>query len=343
VGLTDQQKATKMLLQAQVSKSLGSGVSVVAGYLRRDGRTEQDARVATASLNLRLRRAFLTVGGTYSLLIPRQYGLNVALVMPLGERTIAMASGDSNPNGNTASVDVNRSIPLGPGYGYRVRTTKLDEDKEEAAFYYQTADGYYGIEAGQQGGQTSMRLIERGSLVLLHKHVMVSRWLNDSFGVVEVPNAKGVPVYANNQMLAKTDRRGLALLPWLVAYNRNSVRLDDASLPADVTVDLEERMVVPMARSAVYLQYKPASVGGATLVLVTAGGQSVPQGAMVTINGNSAAYEVELRGEVFVIDIDYPAMIHAAWEGGTCDVRIAKPPADTPVPRIGPLICKEGK
>jgi outer membrane usher protein len=119
--------------------------------------------------------------------------------------------------------------------------------------------------------------------------------------------------------------------------------LDDASLPADVTVDLEERMVVPMARSAVFLQYKPASVGGATLVLVTAAGQPVPQGAMVTINGNPAAYEVELRGEVFVIDIDYPAMVHAAWEGGTCDVRIAKAPADTPVPRIGPLTCNEGK
>jgi outer membrane usher protein len=124
------------------------------------------------------------------------------------------------------------------------------------------------------------------------------------------------------------------LLPWLVAYNRNSVRLDDATLPADVSVDLEERMVVPMARSAVFLQYKPASIGGATLVLLTAGGQPLPQGAMVSM---------ELRGEVFVIDIDYPAMVHAAWEGGTCDVRIVKPPADTPVPRIGPLTCKESK
>jgi outer membrane usher protein len=343
LGLTDQQKATKMLLQGQVSKSLWSGASIAAGYLRRDGRTEQDARVATASLSLRLRRAFLTVGGTYSLLIPRQYGLNVALVMPLGERTIAIASGDSSPAARSASVEVNRSISLGPGYGYRVRSTNLDQEKEEAAFYYQTTDGSYGIEAAQQSGQTSMRFLERGSFVFLHNHVMVSRWLNDSFGVVEVPNAKGVPVYVNNQMLAKTDRRGLALLPWLVAYSRNSVRLDDANLPADFSVDLEERTVVPMARSAVFLQYKPATIGGATLVLITANGEPVPNGAMVTVNGNPEAYQVALRGEVFVIDIAYPAMIHAAWEGGACDVRIVKPPADTPVPRIGPLTCKESK
>ena len=343
LGLTELQRPPRMLLQGQVSKPLGKGVNFAVGYLRRDGRTEPDVKVATAALNVRLFRASLMVGGTYSLAVPRQYGLNVTLVVPLGQRTIAIASGNSSPTSNTASVEVDRSIPMGPGYGYRVRTTELDQTKQEAGFYYQTNDGYYGIEAAQLGSQNSVRLIERGSLVFLHKHLMVSRWLNDSFGVVEVPHTKGVPVYVNNQELATTDNRGLALIPWLVAYNRNMVRLDDANLPAEISLDLEDRMIVPMARSAVFLQYKAASFSGATLVLQTTGGQAVPQGATVTVNGNSAAYEVELRGEVFVTDIEYPATVHAEWELGMCDVRIVKPPADTPVPRIGPLTCKGGK
>jgi outer membrane usher protein len=343
VGLNDQQKATKLLLQAQVSKSVGRLGSIAAGYLVRDGRTETNVQSVTASVNVRLRRAFLTVGGTYSLLSPRPYGLTVSLTMPLGERTIAMATGDSSPTARDASVEVSRSIPLGPGYGYRVRTSDLDAHKQEAAFYYQDKFGYYGIEGSEQSSGTSVRFLERGSFVFLHKHLMISRWLTDSFGVVEVPNAKGIPVYVNNQEVAKTDSRGLALLPWLVAYNRNSIRLDDNALPVDVTVDLEARMVVPMARSAVYIRYLPATVGGATLVLVTADGKPVAQGAMVTVNANPAVYEVELRGEVFAIDIDYPAVVHAQWEGGKCEARIAKPPADTPVPKIGPLTCKEGK
>ena len=118
---------------------------------------------------------------------------------------------------------------------------------------------------------------------------------------------------------------------------------DDAALPVDVNVDLEERVVVPMARSAAFLRYQPASVGGATLVLTGPGGQPVPQGAMVTVNANPAAYEVELRGEVFVIDIDYPAVAHASWGGAKCEARIMRPPANAPVPRIGPLACKESK
>ncbi len=52
------------------------------------------------------------------------------------------------------------------------------------------------------------------------------------------------------------------------------------------------------------------------LLLETAEGKPVPQGAMVTVNANPAAYEVGLRGEVFAIDIDYPAAVHATWEGG---------------------------
>lgn len=332
-----------MLLQAQVSKSLGRLTTVAAGYLRRDGRTESDAQALTASLNLRLQRAFLTVGGTYSLLSPRPYGLSVAFIVPLGERTIAMATGDSSPTSRTAAVEVSRSIPLGPGYGYRVQSTNLDQQRNEAAFYYQNNAGSYGIEGAEGDGGMSVRFLERASFVLMHRHVMVSRWLNDSFGVVEVPNAKGVPIYVNNQVMAKTDRWGYALLPWLAAYNRNSVRLDDAALPVDVNVDLEERMVVPMARSAAFIRYKPASVGGATLVLTGPDGLPIPQGATVTVNASTAAYEVELRGEVFVIDIDYPAVVHAVWPGGKCDVRIARPPADTPVPRIGPLDCKEVK
>ena len=343
LGLLDDQRATRFLLQAQVSKSLGRLASVAAGYLRRDGRTESNVQALTASLNLRLHRAFLTVGGTYSLLSPRPYGLSVALIVPLGERTIGMATGDSSPTARTAGVEVSRSIPLGPGYGYRVRSTNLDQQKNEAAFYYQNNAGSYGVEASEGDGGMSVRLLERGSFVLLHRHLMVSRWLNDSFGVVEVPNAKGIPVYVNNQVMAKTDRWGFALLPWLAAYNRNLVRLDDAALPVDVNVDLEERMVVPMARSAAFLRYQPASVGGATLILTAPGGQPVPQGAMVTVNAGTAAYEVELRGEVFVIDIDYPALLHVAWASGKCEARIARPPADTPVPRIGPLACKEVK
>ena len=113
-------------------------------------------------------------------------------MVPLGERTIAIASGDSSPTGKPPASKWIAPFRWGPDTGTGSGPPTWIKPKQEAAFYYQN-DGYYGIEAAEQSGQNSVRLIERGSLVFLHKHLMVSRWLNDSFGVVEVPHPKGRP------------------------------------------------------------------------------------------------------------------------------------------------------
>ena len=203
----------------------------------RDGRTETSVKALTASVNARLSKVFLSVGGTYSLLSPRPYGLTVSVVMPLGERTIAMATGDSSPTARDANVEVSRSIPQGPGYGYRARSSDLDAQKQEAAFYYQNNYGYYGIEAAEHAGGIE-RAVSRARVFRAPAQTSDDFALADGqLWTVEVPGAKGIPVYVNNQELAKTDRRGFALLPWLVAYNRNSIRLDDNALPVDETVE----------------------------------------------------------------------------------------------------------
>jgi outer membrane usher protein len=185
-----------------------------------------------------------------------------------------------------------------------------------------------------------MRFSERSSLVFMHNHLLASQWLNDSFGMVEVEKGKGLPVFVNNQKLATTNGRGLAMLPCLVPYNQNQIRLDEMSLPADINLDLQPRMIVPMARSGVFLKYSPLSIGGATLILHTNDGNPVPLGAMVSINSLPAKSQVVLHGEVFVEDITYPATVRASWEERRCTALIDTAPADQ-MPRIGPLVCKE--
>jgi outer membrane usher protein len=340
VGLGEHEKATRMLLQAQVSKSVWNLGSVAAGYLRRDGRTQDSLRVASGSFNLRLGRGFLTVGGTYSLLSPNVYGVTATFVLPLGERQIASTSASADPSGTMLVTEVNRALGLGPGYGYRVRNTLGNQSRTDAGFTLQTMQGSFGVEATQSGDQTIVQLTERASLVAMGGHLLRSQWLNDSFGVVEVEGGRGVPVYVNNQMLAKTNRSGVALIPWLVPYNQNLFHVDGAKLPMNVNFDLEERTVVPRQRTGVLVEYKRVSAGGATLVLVDENGEPVRRGAVVRWNGAPGAFVVALRGEVFVTGLPYPAELIVEWEGGGCAARIEQPPAETVLPRIGPVICK---
>jgi outer membrane usher protein len=342
VGLDRLQKAPGQILQVNISRPLGNRATVGIGYLQRDGRTEPSLRGPLASLGLRLGRAYLSVGGTYSLMQGRQYGITMALMVPLGERTMAMATGDVRNNGGQANYEVQRSLPVGPGYGYRVRTSTFDRNQIDAGFSYQNNTGTYTVEASQGGGQTSARIYEQGALVFLRGHLMRARWLNDSFAVVEVPGQKDAEVFVNNQSIGRTNRHGLALASWMVPYSPNVVRVDDENVPLDSTMDLGERTLAPYPRSGYFVEFAAKRIDGASIILRTPGGEPVPLGALVTVNGKREEYMVARRGEVFVTAMEYPAVLSAQWDGGRCTAKVPGAAPKEPLPRIGPLVCRGG-
>ena len=62
------------------------------------------------------------------------------------------------------------------------------------------------------------------------------------------------------------------------------------------------------------------------------------------LGGKQGQYQVALRGEVFIPDIEYPAVVRVMdLAGQKCAVRIERPPENTPVPKIGPLMCRAEK
>ena len=65
-------------------------------------------------------------------------------------------------------------------------------------------------------------------------HTMLARTVQESFAMVEVPGAPGVDIYSNNQHVATTNRSGVGLVPNLLPYQRNTLRIDDRGLPAPV-------------------------------------------------------------------------------------------------------------
>lgn len=71
----------------------------------------------------------------------------------------------------------------------------------------------------------------------MHNHMFETRWLQDSFAVVEVPDQPNVDVYANNQLVERTNSSGVAMVPWLVPYDCNIIRIDDRSLALNTILD----------------------------------------------------------------------------------------------------------
>ena len=65
---------------------------------------------------------------------------------------------------------------------------------------------------------------------------MPTRWLDQSFAVVQVADYPDLTVYVENQPIGRTDRKGRVLLDSLRPYDTNQVSLDPAELPMDASL-----------------------------------------------------------------------------------------------------------
>ncbi|MDR3749936.1 MAG: fimbria/pilus outer membrane usher protein [Terracidiphilus sp.] len=271
----------------------------------------------------------------------RTTGVNFSFTMPIGRRHTALATADTGSAGRSALVEVQRSLPAGTGYGYRVRSDALNNGRVDAEFSYQNDHGEWNIEGSQSAQGSSWRLSDRAGLAWLDKHLLTTRWLQDSFALVEVPREANVGVFVNNLKVAHTNRNGAALIPWLVPYDRNSVRIDDSAVSMDTILDITEKIVVPSFRSGVLVRFVPQKTTGATLILRTSTGEMVPLGAQVKI-GNVVAGQVAFHGEVFLPSFTAPASLWVQWPDHACKLVVAVIP-NLVLPRLGPLLCTETK
>lgn len=351
MGLLAGERPARLVMHGEVNRAIGNKGSISLGLLRQEGRggapqartylSQYTYNSLTASASFRVARgAFLAVSVNYSPGLRQGTAAAVSLILPLSPRHSVVSTSDLQQGRVSSTFDVAQQLPTGNGYGYRVRSTVGDSRTTEAGLWRQGDRGNYSFEAARFGSDTTWRLGERGSLVWIGRHVARARWLDDSFGLVEVPASKGVRVFANNQWIATTGGRGVAVIPRLVPYERNLVSLDDAGVPIEIGMDFSEKTVIPMPRSGVLLKFAAAKIEGALLVLVTEDQQPVPLGAEVSINDNADNLRVAMRGEMFAPRLDFPARVHVRWAGRECQAHIAAPPGNEPMPRIGPVVCR---
>lgn len=168
----------------------------------------------------------------------------------------------------------------------------------------------------------------------------LSRRIDDSFAVVEVPGYPGVRVYSANQLVARTDRGGAALIPRLLPYQKNSVRIEQADLPMDAQIDSVQIDAVPYFRSGMRLPFPVRRSRGALLTIVLDSGEPLPAGAIVRVAGESEEFPAGLRGEVYVTGLGAANRLRASWRGQSCEMEVAFPSTADPLPHLGIHACK---
>lgn len=181
----------------------------------------------------------------------------------------------------------------------------------------------------------------QGAIGLIEGRWFNARPLGASYALVRVQDHPGVPIYMHNRMVARTNARGLAIMPELLAYQSNEVRVDPLDLPLQNLIDDTGVRFTPSAFAGVLVDIPVSTDTGVELRLMRDPFSPVPAGAVIYRDGDDARFFVGSEGASYVEVRHAEEHFKAYWEGGQCHFRIARSQLRQELqPDLGALPCR---
>lgn len=314
--------------------------SVAANLIHRDYRIGPSETVAALSLNFRVSgSAFASIYAQRTMIGSNRTVVGANLSFQLGRRRSSMLSGEASGRSSFARASFQQDAPTEAGTGYRVAVNLGDGSGGEAEIRHNGEYGYYALRVASLAGRTGARVSARGSIGFIGGQPFAARAIGPSFAMVDVgqPNVR---VYADNRLIGTTGKTGALILPQLRAFERNTIRIDDADLPLDLTPETLEKPVRPMAHSGVIVDFAVRREYGALIRLHLPDGSLLPSGAVVRRAGQPELFPVAGDGQVYVTRLSHEATrFVASWGNRACEFRAALPVTDDPQPFVDGLVC----
>ena len=346
IGFQQGQLAPRENSIVSTSMSLKSYGSLNLAYINQDNRDRADVELVNASYNLSLGKiGAVNLSFFRSLVGEPNNSVALTFTFSLGENIMASVNGSATKGNEQATVQVQKNLPRGNGYGYRLLASanKPDtsdmQERFDGTLSLQNDVGLYALEASHSGDQTGFRGSISGGVAWMGMRPHFSRRLTNSFALVHVEDMPNVRVYADNQLVGYTDDNGDALIPQLRAYQNNPIRIEQADLPLDTQIDSLEVDAVPYFRSGYEVNIPVRRSRGGIINLTLADGNPMPSGTVVQIDGQGEEFPVAMKGEVFVTGLQASNRLRATWRGQFCEFVVAFPETQDPLPNLGTFKC----
>lgn len=340
LGSSGHYAPARQLSTARINLATGNSGSAFVSYLNQSGSSQSDIELVSAGYSVNLfGNYFLSAYALRSLDDEPNYSFGISLTRALGRRTTGSINLSRQQGESSSTVQLQRNLPPGSGFGYRLLSESGQNGRKEATLSLQNEVGTYRVEATRANHLNGQRLSASGGMALLGGGLHLSRRLDDSFAVVKVGDYPDVPVYAENQLVAHTDSNGEALVPALRAYQRNRLSIQQDALPLDAEIGTLQLGLTPRRRSGSLVEFPVRATRGALLRIVLEDGSPLPVGAVVTARGQDEPFPVGRRGEAYVTGLARHNELQAWWKGRHCTLQVSLPPDAGPVPKLGPFVC----
>lgn len=339
LGWSADRRPPTSTIQAFAGVPLGFG-SLGISYLRRDARDDSDAELLGASSLIRLgRMGSLSLAARKSLKDDKGLSAEMSLTMPLGLQSTASATISLEDGAKTYRSLIQRSLPVGEGFGYQVGASRGAVNRLDGKLSFQTSFGAYDAQLTWTDGKTGVRLSTVGGLGVVGGQAFASRQLTQSFAAVKVGNYPNVRVYADNQLVGRTDRSGRAVVPKLRPFDRNTLRIELADLPWDAEIEDAEQTVRPYNRHGVEVDFEAKPARAAIIRILLEDGSPLPTGSVVRISEADQEFISAPGGEVYLTALNADNAAVASWSGGSCRISFRYAETGEPQPNLGAFTC----
>ena len=268
-----------------------------------------------------------------------------SLTLSLGWRAVASAVTTVDREGQAlTSLNVQRSLPLGPGFGFRLDADANDPHRTEGILEAQGRRGIVGVRVDGSGEDKTVGTFNlAGSLVAIGGELLLSRPVDDGFALVKVPNSRGVRVLANNQVSGRTGRRGSLFVPDLRSYLSSPIGIVQDDLPVEVKLGAIEKDIAVPYRGGAVVVFEATVIRALSGRLDTGGTPPAYGTFSVTVAGKEFSSPLNANGEFYFEDLppgNHPGM--ASWSGRTCRATVRMPDKAPPMTDAGVVSCVEG-
>ncbi len=304
---------------------------------------EDDREIATLSYSRTLQR-ILAVRATASYVQQDDNDLQLSVLFSrsFGRKHNGSMFLSHRDNESYARADYRRSLPSGPGYGYRLGTLVGDREGVELEGQLNTNYNRLSAEVRHDDGETGWRGSASGSVTWLDGHGAATRDVRNAFAVVDVGDYEDVRVYLENREIGRTNKDGQVLVPGLRPYETNRIRVEPEDLPLMTRLDDLSVEVAPYFRTGVAVEFDAQASRSALLRVITEDGEPVPEGARARLEGAPDWYPVGRDGMVYIEGLDRYRKLEIAWNGTLCRVPETLPatPSGGGLVKLGDFRCE---
>jgi outer membrane usher protein len=266
---------------ANFSMGLWSGGSAGLTWSRSDTTEQAPVDVLALDVSTRALPGWYVTGNVARIHVERaDWFAGISLIgLWGGGTTIAETRRDEGRDLQRLEWQSNVQDELDDRYRLRAQTGSDPREVAEAAWTGLRGGVTVGVDHDER--DTTYRAGTTTRLAWLGSDLFWTRPGPGGFAVIDAGGLAGVGVLQEHRLAAKTDDRGLALLPRLLPSQRTTVGRVDADIPIEADVDTLEQVIVPEQRGGVRIAFPVRAQGGSGVRLVMPDGSPLPFGASV--------------------------------------------------------------